>query len=155
MNFFKSLFNKIIRESNDKVNKVDHTLHSSYEATSSNKENKKRNELEVWFLQTKRKKKKGPYTLKELTDACKVFTVEDGIRIRKGKSGQWIAWVNAVELYPMLPKPRFRLKHSSSNSIPAAKKTKLTQTETMNVHEKQIEDECRRLIKRHQIRLGL
>lgn len=74
------------------------------------KKNDVQNEKKAWFLRTKRKKVKGPYALKELTDVLKAFTIEDGFQIRKGKSGSWFDWAAAFKTYPMLPKPRYRKK---------------------------------------------
>lgn len=66
---------------------------------------KNKDENEVWFLQPKKQKMKGPHSLRKLTEVLKGYTADDGVRIRKGKSGQWVAWINAPDLHPMLPKP--------------------------------------------------
>ena len=116
----------------DNGSKVKHALYSSDETTSQNKESQKRNEVEdekeEWFLQTKRKKRKGPYTLEELTLVLNGFTAKDGIRIRKGRSaGQWVAWANAIETYPKLAytniaisnkdQSKLNVKHATSHRL--------------------------------------
>jgi hypothetical protein len=58
--------------------------------------------VDVWFVLAHGKKKEGPFTLEQLRARLQGVSAPSQLRIRKGTTGEWCAWVNAGKVFPEL-----------------------------------------------------
>jgi hypothetical protein len=76
----------------------------------------------VWYLLPKEKKATGPYSAKELKEEVLETTLKVGLKIRKGKKGPWISWVNAVETYSILACTSSEISNKKQKQLSSNKK---------------------------------